>query len=69
MTVELQREPIHSPFGGSVAARILRCPASVGLIEKVPAHLRKVSAYADRGTALHEAMALLLDEAYSLDDL
>ena len=69
MTVELPREPIHSPFGGSVAARVLHCPASVGLIEKVPAYLRKVSAYADRGTALHEAMALLLDEAYSLDDL
>jgi len=69
MTIELPREPIHSPFGGSVAARVLRCPASVGLIEKVPAYLRKVSAYADRGTALHEAMALLLDEAYSLDDL
>ena len=28
-------EPAHSPFGGSVAARVLRCPASVGLIEKV----------------------------------
>jgi hypothetical protein len=67
MTVELRRD--HSPFGGSVAARVLRCPASVGLIEKVPAYLRKVSAYADRGTALHEAIALLLDEAYSLDDL
>ena len=35
-------EPAHSPFGGSVAARVLRCPASVGLVEKVPAHLRKV---------------------------
>ena len=31
----------HSQFGGSVATRVLRCPASVGLIEKVPAHLRK----------------------------
>ena len=62
MTVELPREPIHSPFGGSVAARVLRCPASVGLVEKVPAHLRKVSAYAGRGTALHAALALLLDD-------
>jgi hypothetical protein len=26
----------HSPFGGSVAARVLRCPASVRLVEKVP---------------------------------
>jgi hypothetical protein len=59
----------HSPFGGSVAARVLRCPASVNLIEKVPAHLRKASAYADRGTALHAAMALLLDDnGHSLDN-
>ena len=30
-------KPAHSPFGGSVASRVLRCPASVGLLEKVPA--------------------------------
>ena len=59
----------HSPFGGSVAARVLRCPASVGLVEKVPAHLRKISAYAERGTALHAAMALLIEQERSLDDL
>jgi hypothetical protein len=52
----------HSPFGGSVATRVLRCPASVRLVEQVPAHLRKSSVYADRGTALHLAMALLLDD-------
>ena len=46
-------EPAHSRFGGSVATRVLRCPASVGLVEKVPAYLRKVSAYAERGTACH----------------
>jgi hypothetical protein len=51
----------HSPFGGSVAARILRCPASVGLVQKVPAHLRRVSPYADRGSACHAAMTRLLD--------
>src|SRR5262249_19423661 len=51
------------------AARVLRCPASVGLVEKVPAHLRKVSAYAERGTALHTAMALLIDNARSLEHL
>jgi hypothetical protein len=60
----------HSPFGGSVAARVLRCPASVGLAAKVPAYLRRSSAYADRGTALHAAMALLLSEnGHSLDGL
>ena len=54
-------ELAHSPFGGSVAARVLRCPASVGLVQKVSVHLHKVSIYADRGTALHSAMALALD--------
>jgi Protein of unknown function (DUF2800) len=62
--------PAHSPFGGSVATRVLRCPASVSLIEKVPAHLRKPSAYADRGTACHAAMVLLLDDSgHSLESL
>jgi uncharacterized protein DUF2800 len=61
--------PAHSPFGGSVAMRVLRCPASVGLVEKVPAHLRKSSAYADRGSALHVAMARLIERECSLDDL
>ena len=61
--------PAHSPFGGSVAARVLRCPASVRLVAKVPAHLRKSSAYADRGTALHAAMARLIESECSLDDL
>jgi len=60
MTIEVRREPVHSPFGGSVAARVLRCPASVDLIQKVPAYLRKPSAYADRGTALHAAITSLL---------
>src|SRR5215475_10690966 len=55
-------EPAHSPFGGSVAVRVLHCPASVSLVAKVPAYLRKVSAYAERGTALHLAMALLLGD-------
>jgi hypothetical protein len=62
MTVELPREPIHSPFGGSVAARVLHCPASADLIQRVPAYLRKVSAYADKGTALHSAINSLLAE-------
>jgi hypothetical protein len=53
-------EPAHSKFGGSVATRVLRCPASVKLIEKVPAYLRKSSAYAERGTALHAAISCLL---------
>jgi hypothetical protein len=55
-------ELVHSPFGGSVATRILHCPASVDLIQKVPAYLCKPSAYADRGTACHAAITLLLAE-------
>jgi hypothetical protein len=62
-------EPAHSPFGGSVAARVLRCPASVGLVEKVPPFLRKTSSYAERGSALHAAMALLIEETRTLEDL
>jgi hypothetical protein len=62
-------EPVHSPFGGSVAARILHCSASVSLAEKVPAYLSRVSAYAERGAALHAAMALLIDNARALEDL
>jgi Protein of unknown function (DUF2800) len=62
-------EQSHSPFGGSVAARVLRCPASVGLTKKVPPHLHRTSSYAERGTALHSAMALLIEEKRRIDDL
>jgi hypothetical protein len=55
-------EPAHSKFGGSVAARVVNCPRSVDLVRKVPAYLRKPSAYADRGTACHAAITLLLAE-------
>jgi hypothetical protein len=61
--------PAHSRFGGSTAARTLRCPASVKLIGKVPAYLRKTSSYAARGSALHKAMAALIEETRTLDDL
>jgi hypothetical protein len=62
-------KPAHSPFGGSVATRVLHCPASVGLVAKVPENLRRSSTYADRGTALHVAMTLLLDETETLESL
>jgi hypothetical protein len=61
--------PAHSPFGGSVAPRVLRCPASVRLVGNVPAHLRKSSGYADRGTACHTAMSRLIENECSFDDL
>ena len=62
-------EPAHSPFGGSVAARILACPASDSLVAKVPAQLRRSSAYADRGTACHAAIVHLIDENEDLESL
>jgi hypothetical protein len=62
MNVAAAIAPAHSVFGGSVAARVLRCPASVDLTRAVPAYLRKSSSYADRGTALHSAITSLLTE-------
>jgi Protein of unknown function (DUF2800) len=59
----------HSEFGGSSATRVLHCPGSVGLVRKVPAHLRKASSYAERGTALHSAMELLIEQKRGVDDL
>jgi hypothetical protein len=59
----------HSEFGGSSAARVLRCPGSVKLVRTVPAHLRRTSSYATRGSALHSAMPLLIEEKRSIDDL
>src|SRR3954464_15834322 len=61
--------PLHSPFGGSVAGRVLACPASVRLIERVPDCLRRISAYALRGTALHTTMAHLIERECTLDSL
>jgi hypothetical protein len=55
-------EPVHSIFGGSTAPRLLRCSASVSLVQQVPAYLRKVSSYAARGAACHTAITLLLDD-------
>jgi hypothetical protein len=69
MNAPLPIKPAHSPFGGSVAARVLRCPASVGLVTKVPEHLRRTSAYADRGTALHATITFLLDKKETLESL
>jgi len=67
--VKKSAAPTHSRFGGSVATRVLRCRGSVRLVEKVLAYLRRVSADAERGTALHTAMVLRIDNSRSLDDL
>jgi len=62
-------EPAHSPFGGSVAARIVRCPASFKLVAKVPDYLRRSSIYAARGTACHAAMVHLIDANEDFESL
>jgi hypothetical protein len=64
-----QFELAHSQFRGSNAGRVLGCPKSVQLVEKVPAHLRRLSIFAERGTALHAAMTLLIDEKETLESL
>jgi hypothetical protein len=55
-----QVKQAHSPVGGSSARRVIHCPGSVREIARVPEELRRTSVYAERGTALHEATALLI---------
>jgi hypothetical protein len=64
-------EPAHSQFGGSSAPRVVNCPGSVIRSQQAPAFLHnRSSIYANRGTALHAAMAALLgDNPPALDDL
>lgn len=47
----------HSAVGGSSAKRVMACPGSVNLCAKYPS---KSSDYAEEGTALHEAIDLIL---------
>lgn len=52
----------HSTLvGGSTAAMRLACPASYQLSAKLPATSKKGSSYADEGTALHGAMAYMIE--------
>ncbi len=51
---------LHSSIvGGSTAKRVMACPASVNLCAKMPP--KPSSVHADRGTLLHDAIAMLLD--------
>jgi len=51
---------LHSSIvGGSTAARVINCPGSVALVAKMPP--KPSSTYADEGTLLHDAIALILD--------
>ena len=51
---------LHSSIvGGSTAKRVISCPASVKLVAKMPP--KPSSVHADRGTLLHDAIALTLE--------
>ena len=50
----------HSKIvGGSTAKRVINCPGSVALVDKMPP--QPSSSYADEGTLLHDTIAKLLD--------
>jgi len=52
---------LHSSIvGGSTAKRVISCPASVKLVAKMPP--KPSSVHADRGTLLHDAIALILED-------
>jgi hypothetical protein len=51
---------LHSSIvGGSTASRVINCPGSVALVAKMPP--KPSSSYADEGTLLHDAIALILE--------
>ena len=61
----------HSNFiGGSNAAARIACPASWQMEQKLPPEVRKESSvYADEGSALHEAMARILNDDLTAQEL
>lgn len=62
----------HSSIvGGSSATKRIECPASYKLEQSLPESIKKESSsYADEGTALHEAIAHILDhDIKELDDI
>jgi hypothetical protein len=46
--------------GGSTAKRVINCPGSVALVQKMPP--QPSSVHADRGTMLHEAISTILSD-------
>jgi hypothetical protein len=61
---------VHSnTVGGSSAARVIACPASVALIQKMPVRDQEESTYAVEGTALHEAIEYCLFNGLEIADL
>ena len=52
--------------GGSTAKRVIACPGSVALVDKMPP--KPSSSYADEGTLLHDTIADILDKGGTPDD-
>lgn len=66
MTDKVKPSSEHSDIiGGSIAARRIFCPGSYELEKKIP-KAKRASTFAERGTALHEAME---DYLLNCDDL
>ena len=58
----------HSKIvGGSTASRVIHCPGSVALVAKMPE--QEGSSYANEGSLLHEAIAVVLDTACPPEDM
>jgi hypothetical protein len=53
--------------GGSTAKRIINCPGSVALVATMPQ--QEGSSYANEGSLLHEAIAIVLDTACAPEDM
>ena len=57
----------HSKIvGGSTAKRVIACPGSVALVDKMPP--QPSSSYADTGTLLHDTIADILDKGGKPED-
>ena len=58
----------HSSIvGGSTAKRVMACPGSVALVQKMPP--QPSSKYADTGSLLHNVMAFILELDEKPEDL
>jgi hypothetical protein len=55
--------------GGSSAARQLNCPGSADLLAQLPKVVDHSSSYSIEGTALHDAMVMLITEETTLEDI
>ena len=53
--------------GGSTAKRVINCPGSVALVATMPP--QEGSSYANEGSLLHEAIAIVLDTACAPEDM